>query len=138
MASVTDTPGMHQETFDFLLFRLGPFLLGTVATQVIGIRHKAMPDMAADVKLLDLRDIFHLTPRAESDSPPTFLEVGGGQGRTFVSVDTAQGIHSLNLSQIRRLPPLIESHKSHPSLWGLALLGDEIVFLMDLDQLTRE
>jgi len=138
MTPAAQIPGMHQETFDFLVFRLGPFLLGAVATQITGIRHKDMPKNESDVKRLDLRGIFHLTPREETALPPAFLEVSGERGRTYISVDAAEGIISLNLSQIRKLPPLIDFHKSQPSLWGLALLDKEIIFLMDLDQLKTE
>jgi chemotaxis signal transduction protein len=138
MTPAAQVPAMHQETFDFFLFRLGPFLLGAVVTQVTGIRHKDISKIESDVELVDLRGIFHLTPKEEAALSPTFLEVGGERGRTYVPVDAVEGIISLSLSQIRKLPPLIESHKSHPSLWGLALLDKEIIFLMDLDQVKTE
>ncbi len=87
-----------------------------------------------DVKPVSLRDIFDLPPN-DGDFSPAFLEVNGEPSPAVVSVDAVEGILSLNLAQIRRLPPLVDFHKAHSFLWGLALLDEKIAFLLDLDQL---
>ena len=138
MTPATEIQSVRQKTFDFILFRLEPFLLGTAATQIIRIRNSDIPQTDSDVEVLNLREIFHLPPNEQTGFSPTFLEVSGGPGRTYVSVDSAEGIIALNLSQIRKLSPLIDLHKSHSFLWGLALLDEKIAFLLDLDQLKPE
>jgi chemotaxis signal transduction protein len=137
MNSNAETEGMNRKTLDVVLFRLGPFLLGAPAAQVECIRHGELPQTASNGDLLDLRDIFSAPSGEATGFPPVFLEVVGGPGRRRIRVDAAEGIITLHLTQIKRLPPLIDAHKSHASLWGLAVLDETIAFLLDLDQLKR-
>ena len=136
MTPATDTRNMHRKTFDFLLFRLGSFLLGVAAEQVIRITRGNMPQINPGSRQVDLRDIFRMSPHTQTNDSNAVLEVKSQFGRTYVPVDTAEGTVALELDQIKKLPPLIDFHKSHPALWGLALLDENIVFLLDLDQLT--
>ena len=134
------TPATHirktpSKTFDFLLFRLGSFLLGVAAEQVIRITRGNMLQINQGHQEVDLRDIFQMSPRTQTNNSTAVLVVKSQFGRTHVPVDTAEGTVALKLDQIKRLPLLIDSHKGHPALWGLALLDENIVFLLDLDQL---
>jgi len=126
---------MHRKTFDFLLFRLEPFLLGVAAEQVIRITRGNMPQIDPGSQQVDLRDIFQISPHTQTNNSTAVLEVKSQFGRTYVPVDRAEGTIALKLDQIKRLPPLIDFHKGHSALWGLALLDENIVFLLDLDQL---
>lgn len=137
MDSNAETEGMRRKTMDVVLFRLGPFLLGAPAAQVECIRRGELPQTASKLDLLDLRDIFSAPSGEATDFPPVFLELLGGPGRRCIRVDAAEGIVTLNLTQIRRLPPLIDAHKSHASLCGLAILDEKIAFLVDLDRLRK-
>jgi len=135
MIPATHIQNMHHKTFDFLLFRLGSFLLGVAAEQIIRIRRGGISQINPGSQRVDLRDIFHISPDTQTNDPPAFLEVNSQLGRTYIPVDTAEGTIALKLDQIKKLPPLIDCHKSHAALWGLALLNKNIVFLLDLDQL---
>ena len=135
MTAATDIRNMHHKTFDFLFFRLGSFLLGVAAEQVIRIRRGNMPQINPGSQQVNLRDIFQMSPDTQTNDSTAVLEIKSQWGRTYVPVDTAEGTIALKLDQIKKLPPLINFHKSHPALWGLALLDKNIVFLMDLDQL---
>ena len=137
------TPNTHIRnttgvTFDFLLFRLGSFLLGVAAEQVVHITRGNMFQTNQGRQQVDLRDIFQMPPRTKTNNSTAVLEVKSQFGRTYVPVDTAEGTVALKLNQIKKLPPLIDFHKGHPALWGLALLGENIVFLLDLDQLKPD
>ena len=85
---------------------------------------------------LNLKDILHLTSQRETAQEHTLLEVKSTVARTYIEVDSADGVIPLNLSQIRKLPPLVDTQKVHPCLWGLALLDDKVAFIVDLDVLT--
>lgn len=138
MTPATDIRNMHLKSFDFLFFRLGSFLLGVAAEQVMGIRRGNMPQMDPDSQQVCLRDIFQMSTDTQTNLPTAILEIQSRSGRAYVPVDKAEGTIALKLHQIKKLPPLINFHKSHPALWGLALLDDNIAFLMDLDQLKPE
>ena len=135
MTPASHIQNMHRKTFDFLLFRLGSFLLGVAAEQVIRIRRGVMSQINPGSQQVDLRDIFQMSPRNQTNNSAAVLEVKSQLGQTYIPVDTAEGTVALNLNQIKKLPPLIDFHKGHPALWGLALLDEDIVFLLDLDQL---
>jgi chemotaxis signal transduction protein len=138
MTPATHIQDMHHKTFDFLFFRLGSFLLGVAAEQIIQIRRGNMPQINPDSQRVDLRDIFQMPPDTQMNDSTAVLEVKSRLGRTYVPVDTAEGTIALKLDQIKTLPPLIDCHKSHPALWGLALLDENIAFLLDLDRLKPE
>ena len=135
MTPATHIQDMPRETFDFLLFRLGSFLLGVAAEQVIRITRGNMSPINQVGLQVDLRDIFQMSPCTQTNNLSAVLEVKTQFGRAYLPVDTAEDTVALNLDQIKKLPPLIDSHKGHPALWGLALLDKNIVFLLDLDQL---
>ena len=135
MTPATDIRNMHHKTFDFLLFRLGSFLLGVAAEQVIRIRRGNMLQIDPGSQQVNLRDIFQMSPDTQTNDSNAVLEIKSQWGRTYIPVDTAEGTIALKLDQIKKLPPLINFHKSHPALWGLALLDENIAFLLDLDQL---
>ena len=135
MTPATDIRNMHHKTFDFLLFRLGSFLLGVAAEQVIRIRRGNMPQINPGSRQVNLRDIFQMSSDTQTNDSTAVLEIKSQWGRTYVPVDTAEGTIALKLDQIKKLPPLIDFHKSNPALWGLALLDENIAFLLDLDQL---
>ncbi len=134
MTPATEIQSPGPKTFDFVLFCVGPFLLGAPATQVVRVGIGKMFQMDSDMEPVSLRDIFHLPPN-DGDFSPAFLEVNGESGPAVISVDTVEGIVSLNLAQIKRLPPLVDFHKAHSFLWGLALLDEKIAFLLDPDRL---
>jgi CheW-like domain len=135
MPPATDFHNMHHKTFEFLLFRLGSFLLGVASEQVIRISRGVMSQINPDSQRVDLRDIFQMSPDTQTNDSTAVLEVKSQLGRTYVPVDSAEGTIALELGQIKKLPPLIDCHKSHTALWGLALLDENIAFLLDLDQL---
>ncbi len=135
MTPAAHIPDMNPKTFDFLLFRVEPHLLGVASEQVTRVRRRNGPQTHKERQQVNLREIFNLTPPVQTDGLNTVLEVRGASGRTDIPVDVAEGTIVLTLDQIKKLPPLIDSHKSHFSFWGLALLDEEIVFLLDLDQL---
>jgi len=136
MTPATHIRNMHGKTFDFLLFRLGSFLLGVATEQVIRIRRGVMAQINPGSQQVDLRDIFQMPPHNQTNNSAAVLEVKSQLGRAYIPVDTAEDTIALNLDQIKKLPPLINFHKSHPALWGLALLENRIVFLVDLDRLS--
>ena len=138
MIPAADIQNMHPQTFDFLLFRLGSFLMGVSAEQVVRIRRGVMAQMDPVNQKVDLRDIFKLSPDTRTNLSMTVLEIKSQLGRTYVSVDSAEGTTALGLDQIKKLPPLIDLHKSHAALWGLALLDNNIAFLLDLDRLETD
>jgi len=135
MTPAAHIKNMPPETFDFLLFRLGSFLLGMAAEQVIRITRGNMSQINQGSRQVDLRDIFQMSPHTQTNNSAALLELKTQFGRTYVPVDAAEGTVALNLDQIRKLPPLIDFQKGHSPLWGLALLDENIVFLLDLDQL---
>jgi chemotaxis signal transduction protein len=132
-----ETEPVRSQTFDVLLFRLGSFLLGAPADQVRRIGHGDLARELPDSQALDLKDIFPVPDTGGADLPPVFLDVAGLGHRLVVRVDAAEGVIALDVGQIRRLPPLIDAHKSHPCLSGLAVLEDRMAFLLDLHRLTR-
>ena len=138
MTPATDIRNMHHKTFDFLLFRLGSFLLGVAAEQVIRIRRGNMPQINSGSRQVNLRDIFQMSPDTQTNDSNAVLEIKSQLGRTYIQVDTAEGTIALKLDQIKKLPPLIDSHKCHTAFWGLALLDEKVAFLLDLDQLEPE
>ena len=138
MPPATDTQDMHHQTFDFLLFRLGSFLLGVAAEQVIQIRRGVISPMNPGGQQVNLKDIFQISPDTQKTDSAAVLAVESQWGRTYVPVDSAEGTIALELGQIKQLPPLIDDHKCHPALWGLALLKNGIVFLVDLDRIRPD
>ena len=62
MTPATEIQSPGPKTFDFVLFCVGPFLLGAPATQVVRVGIGKMFQMDSDVEPLSLRDIFHLPP----------------------------------------------------------------------------
>jgi len=138
MTSATHIRNMHGKTFDFLLFRLGSFLLGVAAEQIIRITRGNMPQINPGSQQVDLRDILQMSPHTQTNVSTAVLEVKSQLGRTYIPVDTAEGTIALKLDQIKKLPPLIDFHKSHPALWGLALLENGIAFLVDLDGMRSD
>ncbi|OQY46422.1 MAG: hypothetical protein B6240_07305 [Desulfobacteraceae bacterium 4572_87] len=138
MIPVTDIRNMHDKTFDFLLFRLGSFLWGVAAEQVIHIGRGSIPPINPGSQQVNLRDVFQISPETKTNDSATVIEVKSPLGRTYVPVDTAEGAIALKLDQIKKLPPLINFNKSHAALWGLALLDENIAFLLDLDQIEPE
>jgi len=135
MTAVANRQAMHPDSYDFLLFRLGNFLLGAAAEQVIHIRRRDVPHTHSDRRQVNLKEIFQMIPDTPSE---TVLEIEHPRGQVDVLVDAAEGTINLNVDQIRKLPVLIDIHKSHPALWGLAILDEKIVFLLDLDLLEPE
>lgn len=67
-----------------------------------------------------------------------WVEVRTGAGMRRIRVDGLEGMTLLSLGQIRRLPPLIQAQKSCGNLWGLAVLDDRIVCLVDPGDLSPD
>jgi chemotaxis signal transduction protein len=132
------TRTLHPQTFDFVLFRLGPFLFGVAAERVVRVRRRKMPDRDSHMHRVNLRRLLLPTADGQRDASEDLLEIETRFGRTLVSVDTAEGTLTLTLDQMRELPPLIDRHKRHGVLWGAAFLDKETLFLLDLDLLEPE
>ena len=126
------------QTFEIILFKIADFLFGAPAEQISRILNgeKTKPEELSPAPV-DLGEIFLLQEGAAVDRS-CLLEVDTRTGLQLFRVDTAEGFTNLNLSQIRKLPPLIASKKMNPSFWGLALLENRIVCLVDLDNLKAE
>jgi hypothetical protein len=122
------------ETFDFVLFKSGPFLLGALAEQVSALNHH-MSHPQENIEIIALRDVFPFPDPTEKGLQPVFLKICGKSPTRYMSADTAVGVITLQKEDIRKLPPLIELQKHQTALWGLALIGEEIAFLLDLDRI---
>ena len=127
----------NPETFDFVLFRSGPFLMGALAEQVSAISHH-LSQSRKDFEIIKLRDIFPFPDDIEKGLQPVFMRVSAKSPPRYVSADTAVGVITLHKKNIKKLPPLIELLKLQTGLWGLALMGEEIAFLLDLDRIEPE
>ena len=77
-----------------------------------------------------------MTTHTRAEERTILLEIRTDAGPIQVPVDEAEGAISLGLDQIKRLPPLIDLHKSHAALWGLAILKAETAFLLDLNRVN--
>jgi chemotaxis signal transduction protein len=123
------------QSFEFILFTVADFLFGVLAEQVTRIHNgeKINPEDLGQTPV-DLGKAFHV-PEQTAVARHCLLEVKTGTGMTFFEVDRVEGLTRLDLSQVRKLPPLIGSQKSSSSLWGLALIENRIACLVDLETL---
>ncbi|MFZ3047658.1 MAG: hypothetical protein WA151_17235 [Desulfatirhabdiaceae bacterium] len=121
------------QSFEFILFTVADFLFGVLAEQVTRI-HDGEKIKLEDLGQtpIDLGKAFHV-PKETAVARHCLLEVKTGTRMTFFEVDMVEGHTRLDLSQVRKLPPLIGSKKSSSSLWGLALIENRIACLVDLE-----
>jgi chemotaxis signal transduction protein len=126
------------QSFEFILFMLADFLFGATAEQVTRIHsgEKIKPEELGRTRV-DLGKAFHV-PKETAAAHPCLLEVKTRTGMKFFEVDRVEGLTRLDLSQIRKLPPLIGSQKANRSFWGLALIGNRIACLVDLETLGTD
>jgi len=79
---------------------------------------------------------FHEKILFRNDCPayvaPMILLVRGEDGRHGVLIDQPQDIVSIKIDSIRSLPPLIEASRESRAVWGVALIEEEVVLLVDL------
>lgn len=121
--------------FEFILFKVADFLFGAPAEQVSRIHNgEKIKREELGRNPIDLGKVFHV-PKETAVARSCLLEVKTGTGMQFFEVDMVEGLTRLDLSQIRNLPPLIESKKGDRSFWGLALMGNRIACLVDLETL---
>ena len=123
------------QSFEFILFKVADFLFGAPAGQVSRIHDgEKIKREELGRTPVDMGKAFHV-PKEAAVGRSCLLEVQTGTGMEFVEVDMVEGLTRLDLSQIRKLPPLIGSQKTIRSFWGLALIGNRIACLVDLDHL---
>ncbi len=135
MDALSNRQERHVDAFEFLLFHLGTFVLAVAADQIIRIKRRVLPDPDSPGRRLDIKKILQITPDTSSG---VVLEIVHPSGQTEMKVDAVEGTVLLTLDQIQKLPYLIELHNRHPALWGLAVLGGRIVFLLDPSLLKTE
>lgn len=63
---------------------------------------------------------------------PMVLLVKDEEGRHGVLIDQPQDIISIKIDSIRPLPPLVEASRESPAVWGVALMEEDMVLLVDL------
>ena len=123
------------QSFEFILFKVADFLFGAPAEQITRIHNgKKFKQEELGQTPVDLGMAFHV-PKETAASRPCLLEVKTGTGMQFFEVDMVEGLTRLDLSQVRKLPPLIGSQKTNRSFWGLALIGNRIACLVDIETL---
>ena len=123
------------QSFEFILFKVADFLFGAPAEQVSRIHNeKKIKREELGQMPIDVGKAFHV-PKETSVARSCLLEVKTGIGMEFFEVDMVEGLTKLDLSQVRKLPPLVGSQKSNRSFWGLALIENRIACLVDLETL---
>ena len=121
------------QSFEFILFKVADFLFGAPAEQVSRIYNGEKIKREELGRMpMDLGEAFHM-PKETSAARSCLLEVKTGTGMEFFEVDVVEGLTRLDLSQVRKLPPLIGSQKTNRSFWGLALIENRIACLVDLE-----
>jgi len=135
MKSPDQDRGASAQSFEFILFQVADFLFGTPAGQITRIHsvEKIKPEELGQAPV-NLGKAFHV-PQERAVARPCLMEVKTGTGMKFFEVDGVEGLTRLDLSQLRKLPPLIASQKANPSFWGLAVIGNRIACLVDLETL---
>lgn len=123
------------QSFEFILFKVGGFLFGAPAEQILRIHNgdKITPEEPGHTPI-DMGKVFHV-PEETAIARSCLLEVNTAIGAQFFEVDRVEGLTRVNLSQMRELPPLIGSQKANASFWGLALIGERIACLVDFETL---
>ncbi len=135
MKSPKENSESSAQLFEFILFKVADFLFGAPAEQVSRIHNgEKIKREELGQTPLDLGKAFYV-PKETAVARPCLLEVKTGTGMKFFEVDMVEGLTRLDLSQVRKLPPLIASLKANRSFWGLALIGNRIACLVDLETL---
>lgn len=62
-------------------------------------------------------------------------ELGGGRA-TGIVIDQTEDIVTIPIDSIRQMPDLIRGRAKQSPVWGVALLQDQPVMLVDLDRLV--
>ena len=116
-----------------LTFEVGPFLLGTEASQVARLVRPSFRGKDR-IPVVDLRARCGLEPLfGAAEARGHLLVVPGATGEVAYLVDQVGEIITVNLArQMWPLPPLIERQKRWPQLWGVCAWRDELVLLVDL------
>ena len=117
------------DSLEVLIVRRDGFLLAFPSEQLARIvtapdTPEASPDSAAP-------DAGNAAGPSGEARGPVSVEVRMETGTRPVRVDDVEGMTCLDLSQIRTLPPLIQAQKRRPYLWGIALVDDRVVYLVD-------
>ena len=135
MKSPDQDRGSSAQSFEFILFQVAGFLFGAPAEQITRIHswEKIKPEELGQTPI-NLGKAFQV-PQERAAARPCLMEVKIGTGKKFFEVDVVEGITRLDLSQLRKLPPLIASQKANRSFWGLAVIGNRIACLVDLETL---
>lgn len=126
------------QSFEFILFKVADFLFGVPAEQVSKVHNgEKFKREKLGQTTVDLGKTFRV-PKETAVARANLLEVKTGTGLKFFEVDMVEGLTRLDLSQVRKLPPLIASQKENRSFWGLALIGNRIACLVDLETLRAD
>jgi len=125
--------GTAQTSLAVLTFGVGPFLLGTEASQVARLVRPTFRGRDR-IPVVDLRRRCGLEPPfGAAAARGHLLVVPGAAGEMAYLVDQVGEIITVNLArQMWPLPPLIERQKRWPQLWGVCEWRDELVLLVDL------
>jgi chemotaxis signal transduction protein len=67
---------------------------------------------------------------------PRVLMVKGGDSSIGILIDQPEDICDVKLDHLRPLPPLLAGSMAAGVVWGIALIHEEMVLLMDLDILA--
>jgi hypothetical protein len=135
MKNLEENRESSDQSFEFILFKVADFLFGVSAEQVFRIHNgeKIKREELGQMPV-DLGKAFHM-PKERAVTSTCLLEVKTETGMKFFEVDMVEELTRLDLSQVRKLPPLIASQKANRSFWGLALIGNRIACLVDLETL---
>jgi hypothetical protein len=125
------------ESVDFLVARVEGLFLAIPAGQVqrvIGSSEATGGSFRPTA--VSLREALHIAARHGSSGDGALLEVRTLQGSEAVLVDQVEGIVTLGPEQVQRLPSLVEAQKSGTLLRGLAVVENQVMYLVDLTDLV--
>jgi hypothetical protein len=126
-------------SLEILTFWVGPFLLGVEADQVTRLPRSSRPNREIhDEEAVDSLPISDLRlacglPQASGEVERQHLLIDRGGETVAYVVDRIGDLLTVDIvKHIRPLPPLLDSQKRWPQLWGICQRADDLVLMVDL------
>ncbi len=128
---------MAPDSLDVLLVRLDDYLLALPAEQIGRIIMSKECTEDASFSCSSDNGASNVSSGVDKiRKGPVTVEIRTRTGTRSIRVDGLEGMITLGLPQIRKLPPLIQAQKHCPYIWGIALVDDQVVNLVDLYELS--
>jgi len=121
------------EAIEALLFDFMGSRMGVDVDQIAGMLDPR-DEAAGELDVLSLHEMLSFRNERAAYVAPKVLLIRDDDGRHGVLIEQPEDIVSVSLSSIRPLPAILEASMKSGAVWGVALIGEEMVLLVDLHE----